>query len=95
MGHRRNKKVKPRVLLYCPTYVIAGKEQIKTETRASIEAVEFDGVVDKVIDSKSKYPPPSHENTLAHYQQARQRVLDEGYDALLTVEHDIIIPQDG
>ena len=95
MGHRHNKKVKPRIMLYCPTYVIAGKEQIKPETRASIEAVEFDGVVDKVIDSNSKYSPPSHENTLAHYQQARQRVLDESYDALLTVEHDIIIPKDG
>lgn len=87
--------MKPRILLYCPTYIIAGHEQIKKETRASIEAVEFDGVVDKVINSKSKFPPPSYENTLVHYQQARQRVLDEGYDALLTVEHDIIIPQDG
>jgi hypothetical protein len=95
MGHRRNKKVKPKVLLYCPTYKVRGREQIKPETRASIEVIEFDGVVDKVINSDSEYPPPSHENTLAHYQQARQRVLDEGYDALLTVEHDIIIPRDG
>jgi hypothetical protein len=95
MGYWRNPKVMPRVLLYCPTYVIAGHEQIKKETRASIEAVEFDGVVDKVINGDSEYPPPNHENTLAHYQQARKRVLDEGYDALLTVEHDIIIPPDG
>ena len=95
MGHRHNPKVKPKVLLFCPTYKIAGKEQIKRETKEAIAAVEFDGVMDKVIDSESKYPPPSYENTLAHYQQARQRVLDEGYDALLTVEHDIIIPKDG
>ena len=95
MGHRRNKEVKPRVLLYCPTYVIAGKAQIKKETRASIKAVEFDGVVDKVINNESWYPPPDYRNVLAHYQYARKKVLDEGYDALLTVEHDIIIPADG
>jgi len=87
--------MKPRVLLYCPTYVIAGKEQIKKETRASIKAIEFDGVVDKVITSECWYPPPDYRNVLAHYQHARKKVLDEGYDALLTVEHDIIVPADG
>ena len=84
---------KPKVLLYCPTYVVAGKEQIKAETRRSIKDQEFDGILDIKINNKSWYPPPDYKNVLAHYQFARQKVLDEGYDALFTVEHDIILPK--
>jgi len=87
--------MRPRVLLYCPTYKINDREQIKPETRKSIKAIEFDGFLDKEIDSTSKYPPPNYENVLDHYQTVRRRVLDDGYDALLTVEHDIIAPVDG
>lgn len=87
--------MKPRVLLYCPTYKLNGKAVIKPETRKSIKTVEFDGVVDKVINSNSEHKPPDYENVLVHYQKARKKVLDEKYDALLTVEHDIVIPKDG
>ena len=84
-----------RVLLYCPTYKVNGIEQIEPETRQAISDLKFDGVLVKRIISESEYPPPNYENLLVHYQNARQIVLDEGYDALLTVEHDIIVPRDG
>jgi hypothetical protein len=35
-----------------------------------------------------------HENTLYQYRFGRQHALNNNYDAMLTVEHDMIIPED-
>jgi hypothetical protein len=91
-----------KILLYCPTYTKSnGELAMRPETQASIsrlvipEGVDLDIEVDTFnpmpvdVDRKSK-----HENTLIKYRKARQRVLNEGYDALWTVEHDMIIPED-
>lgn len=82
-----------KVLLFCPTYEVDGQEQICDETRASIRAMEWDGQLDVVIGKFNPYPP-GHENTLVQYQEARRMTLAGGYDALFTVEHDMIVPSD-
>ena len=87
--------MKPKVLLYCPTFKVNGKEQIKIESRKSIANIKFNGIVHKEINSQNNHTPPNYQNVLEHYQRARKKVLSKGYDALFTVEHDIIVPPDG
>jgi len=85
----------PKVLVFCPTYILDGVEQIKPRTRESIRKLTFcSGKMVKVISSDSHYPPPDYRNVLHQYRKARKRVLRGGYDALLTIEHDIIAPPD-
>lgn len=38
------------------------------------------------------YPGQKMKNVLAQYQRGQQLALDGGYDAMLTVEHDMILP---
>ena len=82
--------------MFCPTYQIDGIDQIKPETLAGIEAMQSpEGVtVDSVISRDNPYPGKGHINTLHQYTQARARALSGGYDALFTVEHDMIVPPD-
>ena len=55
----------------------------------------FDGVLDWVVSKDNPYPVPDHRNVLAQYRVARERCISEGYDALLTVEHDMVLPNLG
>jgi hypothetical protein len=88
-----------RVLLYCPTFEHQGKLAIREETQACIDALEWGGTLDVIIDSSQPHHPydpadlyHSHENTLLKYQKARRLTLEGGYDALFIVEHDMLIP---
>lgn len=82
-----------RLLVYTPTI----GDEMRAETRASIESqitdIEFDWEIgfhnpfQGVDFSKTK-------NVVAQYQRAQEMCLAGGYDALLTVEHDMIIPPD-
>jgi len=85
-----------RVLLFCPTYKVDGVPQIKSMTKASIDGVIAPPNVelDKIIGMDNPYKNGGHRNTLHQYQKARELVLSESYDALLTVEHDMIVPED-
>lgn len=91
-----------KILLYCPTYTKSnGELAMRPETQESISALIIpDGVtLDIEVDTYNPLPVDTdrknkHENTLIKYRKARQRVLQEGYDALWTVEHDMIIPED-
>lgn len=85
-----------RVLLFCPTYKVDGMPQIKSMTKESIDGVIAPPNVelDKLIGMDNPYKNGGHRNTLHQYQKARGLVLSEGYDALLTIEHDMIVPED-
>ena len=91
-----------KILLYCPTYKYEnGSKAIFSETLDSIKALIVpDGVDLKVvIGTDNPYPITGdgykdHRNTLHQYQAARQRTLRGRYDALLTIEHDQIVPED-
>lgn len=77
-----------KILAFTPTYADA----LAPETVASMDAQRFDGVLDWVVSKDNPYPVPDHRNVLAQYRMARERCIRDGYDALLTVEHDMILP---
>lgn len=99
-----------RLLIYTPTWIDAesGVQATHPKVRAAIEraiahtrqsmAVDLDWVVG--VDNP--WPVPDHRNVLHQYQRAREMVLasdavrrgDESYDALLTIEHDNLLPDD-
>lgn len=78
-----------RILAFTPTW----DDAMAPETVASMDAQRFEGVLDWVVSKDNPYPVPDHRNVLAQYRVARERCIRDGYDALLTVEHDMILPQ--
>lgn len=87
------------ILAIFPTYQKDGVDQYWNESLESfLELKAPEGVtVDKYIvrDNPIKNPEYKHMNTLRMYQNAHKKTLDEGYDYLLTFEHDMLVPDDG
>ena len=90
-----------RVLIYCPlTPKAPGVHQ---RTLDSIFAMEWDGQADIVFGKHDRYQPlrrdiSDYENERNHdiankYNQARKMTLEGGYDALMTIEADMIPPK--
>lgn len=79
----------PRVLLYCPVI-----DRPLPETAKAIKRLTFDGSVTIEIGRENPYGKGDYRNVLAQYKHAWDMALDGGYDALLTIEHDIIPPSD-
>ena len=67
---------------------------MRPETKASIEAQITDIKCTWEIGRHNPFPGEKMKNVVAQYQRARQMALDGGYDALLTVEDDMVIPTD-
>ena len=84
------------VLVYCPTYPTDPK--VKPQTKKCLEALEWDCRFDVVYgesDHDQYLVKDDHRQELAmKYNQAREMALAGKYDALLTVEADMIIPPD-
>lgn len=80
-----------KILAVTPTY----GEELRPETRASMEALALDGIeLEWAVMDDQKFPPPDHRNVLHLYRRAQRRALAEGFDVLWTVEHDMVIPPD-
>ncbi|HPW86638.1 MAG TPA: hypothetical protein PLU78_05550 [Chitinophagales bacterium] len=102
MGYWRNVEgVQVKILLFCPTWSAAGVLAIRQETLDSIdnlirpEGVELTvKISDNNIRARTGDRRGDHENTLHQYQLARRITLEENFDYLFTVEHDMIIPED-
>jgi hypothetical protein len=77
-----------RILAFTPTF----DDAMRPETEASMDAQQFDGTLDWIISKDNPYPVPDHRNVLAQFRVGRERCLTGGYDALLTFEHDMILP---
>lgn len=77
-----------RLLVYTPTF----GDGLRPECRASVEAQVTSHEWEWVVDGDDPFPAPDHRNVLAKYQRARRRVLEGDYDALVTVEHDMVLP---
>lgn len=77
--------------VFCPTYTIDGKIQMHPETLRSIEALQGEHHFQVGL-----YNPSSAKdvNILNQYKTARQITLTKGYEYLLTIEHDMIVPPD-
>lgn len=84
------------VLVFTPTWETERGTAMRPETAASVRAQVFSGRFDWVIGLHNPYPPvgANIRNVLAQYQDAREQFLAGDYDALLTVEHDMVLPPD-
>lgn len=65
---------------------------MRPETRASIESQVTDVSFDWEIGFHNPFPGQKTKNVVAQYQRAREMALTGGYDALLTCEHDMLLP---
>lgn len=75
-----------KVLLFCPTH------RLETETLDSIMRVDPAGHQLHIMFTRHNPARTGHYNILYNYRQGRQVTLDGGYDAMLTVESDMIVP---
>lgn len=77
-----------RVLIFTPTY----GDGPRPETLASVQAQVFTGEWRHEVSWHNPHAGANMANVLAQYVRGRQLTFDGGYDALLTVEHDMQIP---
>lgn len=79
-----------RLLVYTPTT----EDGPAAACSESIEGQRYGGQWEWVVDADDPFPVPDHRNVLAKYVRAKSMALREGFDALVTVEHDMILPAD-
>lgn len=79
-----------RLLVYTPTT----EEGPAPACVESIASQQYAGEWKWVVDTDDPFPVPDHRNVLAKYIRAKAKALREGFDALVTVEHDMILPPD-
>ncbi len=79
------------ILCFTPLHPDYG---IYPETLASIMALEHDDVLDRHFASGDNPFDQGWENVTYHHNQARRMVLAGGYDALLSIEADMVVPPD-
>jgi hypothetical protein len=85
-----------RLLVYMPTYTLPdGTEAMSPESAESVRSQQIDGDLVFEIGRHNPFPGADHRNVTAQYQRARAMMLDGDYDALLTVEHDNVLPDPG
>lgn len=85
------------VMVYCP--LRPDEPRIESETLASIMELEWPEPLDVVFGKEDRERSPQdglevNRNITDKYNRARQMVLDGGYDAMLTIEADMIVPPD-
>lgn len=84
-----------RVLIFCPTY--PRQPLVRSVTLQALMSLDWPSC--ELVFSREDIPDPDraqgHQNMFEKYVRARQMALNGGYDALLTVEADIVVPRDG
>jgi hypothetical protein len=78
-----------KVLIFTPTF----GDALRPETVASVRT-QVAGKTKHEISRHNPYPGADMRNVLAQYERGRERALVGDYDALLTVEHDMLLPPD-
>jgi hypothetical protein len=85
-----------RLMVFTPTYTLPdGTEAMAPECAEAVRSQVVNCDVTYEIGRHNPHPGASHKNVLAQFQRAQARFLDGGYDALLTVEHDNVLPDSG
>lgn len=85
-----------RLLVYTPTYTLPdGTEAMSPESVESVRVQQIQGDLLHEIGRHNPFPGADHRNVAAQYQQAQAVFLAGDYDALLTVEHDNVLPDSG
>jgi hypothetical protein len=78
------------VLIFTPTY----GDGPHPECIPSVNAQVFDGRVEHQVSWHNPYPGRDFRNVLAQYERAHEWLLSSPADALLLVEHDMVLPVD-
>src|SRR5512139_1695515 len=85
-----------RILIYTPTWIdpATGDDAIKPECEAAIKAQQLrnDCEFDWHVTTDNPFPIGDHRNVLHQYRQAREYFLHGKWNALLTIEHDNVLP---
>lgn len=81
-----------KILIYTPTHPEYG---IKAQTRESIyrAMMAYDGAVDWHVSHNDNPQATGFENVTHQHNKARIMVLENDYDALLSIEADMIVPE--
>lgn len=84
------------ILVVTPTYQrVDGSDAIHPLCIESIVSQQFDGYMDWHIGRHNPYKGLSHKNVLAQYQMMRRLFLAGAWDALVTIEHDNVLTDNG
>ena len=85
-----------RLLVFTPTYDYPdGTPAMAPECGAAIETQSVAADWEWRIGRHNPHPNAGHANVLAQYQEAQRIFLAGDWDALLTVEHDNVLPDSG
>lgn len=77
------------LLIFTPTFENGPQKRTMESVAAQVGAPSFDHHVNWL---KKPLPGRDVANVIAHYQQGQAMCLEGGYDAMVTVEHDMILP---
>ena len=88
------------ILIFTPTWLVdyhTGEEAFKPECEAAIKSqvLRDDCSFDWHVTVENPHPIGDYRNVLHQYQQAREYFLHGRWDALLTIEHDNVLPDRG
>ncbi len=82
-----------RLLIFTPTWIQPnGTDAIHPDCAAAIRAQEISGRVDWVVRNENLHPIGDAQNVTDHYIAAHAMFMAGDWDALLTVEHDNVLP---
>jgi hypothetical protein len=81
-----------KILIFCP--LNPNQPRLWGRTVQSIFRLEHDGPLDWLFVANDNPHSEPYENVTHNYERARRQALAGDYDALLTVESDMIIPPD-
>jgi hypothetical protein len=85
-----------KLLVFTPTYTLPdGTEAASPESAKSVSGQKVKGTFDHIIGHHNPHPGADHKNVLAQFQKAQDDFLASSWDALLTVEHDNVLPDNG
>jgi hypothetical protein len=81
-----------KVLVFTPTWEIEGGLAMRPECENTVFMQDIDGTLDHHIGRVNPFPIGDHRNVLAQYQIIQREFLQGDWDALLTFEHDHLLP---
>jgi hypothetical protein len=85
-----------RLLVFTPTYDYPdGTPAMAPECGEAIKSQSVNADWEWQIGRHNPHPGASHANVLAQYQEAQRIFFQGDWDALLTVEHDNVLPDSG